>query len=367
MSFPVFSILKKKTISSLWTEFFNGDAGGSQSEDIDASGTLDHITSGGGTGYNAQWENMHFTYIPVTGNFIFTVHVKAIVPGSFDGNDAGAGILCRSLIDSTVKPPQVGQFKMYDDDSNAWQNMESQYNTTNGGSTSRSASAETTYTWMRLEREGDTFYLYRDTEADAGASFTLWKTHVLTGIMPPTMYLGLFTNAMDDANDMPVEFDNITLTLVAGSAKLGVETVGGSRYAATFIRGESIIADGSGQINSISFYYDPNSATGTAYVGVYADNSDTPVGGALLGSGTDSIQASEGWHTINLSSPVSVTFGTKYWLAFLVPTPARWAYAAVAGGFPQYSSASAQTDLPATCPAVTTENSQTSQYANLTY
>ncbi|MEZ5104291.1 MAG: T9SS type A sorting domain-containing protein [Draconibacterium sp.] len=67
-------------------------------------------------------------------------------------------------------------------------------------------------------------------------------------------------------------------------------------------------------INSISIYHE--GGTGNVLLGVYSDKSGVP--SSKLGSTQSSIvSASEGWQTINLSTPVNVTEGQTVWLAWI--------------------------------------------------
>ena len=50
-------------------------------------------------------------------------------------------------------------------------------------------------------------------------------------------------------------------------------------------------------------------------LGLYADNGDTPVGGAKLGQTNEITIAQTGWTDVDLQSPVNLVGGTKYWMA----------------------------------------------------
>ncbi len=70
----------------------------------------------------------------------------------------------------------------------------------------------------------------------------------------------------------------------------------------------------SGEITSLSIYH--NGGTGSMLMGVYSDSGGSP--GTLLGVTSEaSVSRSEGWQTVWLSSPVSVTSGATVWLSWL--------------------------------------------------
>ena len=78
-------------------------------------------------------------------------------------------------------------------------------------------------------------------------------------------------------------------------------------------------------IKSVSIYH--NGGTGNMQLAVYADENGSP--GNLLGSTrTTSVEAIEGWQTIDLSVPVPVTNGQTVWLSWLFEDNVlvRWSY-----------------------------------------
>jgi hypothetical protein len=60
-------------------------------------------------------------------------------------------------------------------------------------------------------------------------------------------------------------------------------------------------------------------ANGNVKVAVYDDTSSQPT--SLLSAVNSSTPVSTGWNAITLNTPVSVTSGTAYWLAFIMDTP----------------------------------------------
>jgi hypothetical protein len=69
-----------------------------------------------------------------------------------------------------------------------------------------------------------------------------------------------------------------------------------------------------GEINSISVYH--NGGSGNMLLGVYSDVAGKPA--AKLGvTSSVAVNAAEGWQTVALASPVSVSSGQKVWLSFV--------------------------------------------------
>jgi hypothetical protein len=87
----------------------------------------------------------------------------------------------------------------------------------------------------------------------------------------------------------------------------GVTTAGNRRAIPVTI-------DESGKIESISIYH--NGGNGNMLLGVYSDESGNP--GTLLGRTTSTtVNSSEGWQTISLSAPASVSLGQTVWLSWV--------------------------------------------------
>jgi parallel beta-helix repeat protein len=109
--------------------------------------------------------------------------------------------------------------------------------------------------------------------------------------------------------------DDVTITLPDNNSKyLGnimvsnlVSTTANRRAVpATFIE--------NGMIESISIYH--NGGTGNLLMGVYADQSGSPY--SLLGVTTSTlISSTEGWQTVSLLSPVTVSSGQTIWLSWV--------------------------------------------------
>jgi hypothetical protein len=75
-----------------------------------------------------------------------------------------------------------------------------------------------------------------------------------------------------------------------------------------------VIVNESGKIESISIYH--NGGNGNMFLGVYSDQNGTPA--TLLGkTNSTEVNSDEGWQTISLSAPVTVSFGQTVWLSWV--------------------------------------------------
>ena len=102
-----------------------------------------------------------------------------------------------------------------------------------------------------------------------------------------------------------------------------------------------------GWVTSLSVYIDTGSTATTLVAGLYTDENDHP--GTLLAQGTLSSPGSGGWKMVSLP-PVSITAGSRYWVAILSPSGmltfddnGTWV-----GGLSETSSQSTLTKLPRT-------------------
>ena len=109
-----------------------------------------------------------------------------------------------------------------------------------------------------------------------------------------------------------------------------------------------------GTVATLTVYVDAGSTATSLITGIYADLAGKP--GALLGSGTLNAPTSAAWNTISLTTGVSVTAGTGYWIALLgAAGTLKFRDHCCSGG--SASVASAQTSLtalPATWSGTTT-------------
>src|SRR5882672_3593837 len=77
-------------------------------------------------------------------------------------------------------------------------------------------------------------------------------------------------------------------------------------------------ATASGTVATLTVYVDTGSTATSLVAGLYADAAGKP--GALLGAGTLTSPAAAAWNTVALTTGVSVTSGTAYWIALLGPS-----------------------------------------------
>lgn len=121
-------------------------------------------------------------------------------------------------------------------------------------------------------------------------------------------------------------------------------------------------------INDIG-WINANPVQGNVKVGVYDDNGDTPVGGALLQGSAAIAQAGANQKQEGaLTSALQVDPGL-YWLAILAQAGLQGAYTtpwwrlAYGGTLRMYRADIASDDLPATAPSVTEDNDVPTMYA----
>jgi len=117
-----------------------------------------------------------------------------------------------------------------------------------------------------------------------------------------------------------------------------------------------------GTIQSISIYH--NGGTGNVLLGVYSDQSGTPLSQLGVTSSTV-INATAGWQTVSLSSPVTVSAGQTVWLAWVFQNNPGVRYMAGTPGRAQ-SSATWAGGIPATFGTSTIYNTKYSIYCTYT-
>ena len=157
------------------------------------------------------------------------------------------------------------------------------------------------------------------------ATITVTTTSANTGATPRT--------AIVTVAGAGVANKTVTVTQAAPTVTtktLGNTTVYGSTSTTANRRAQVITFPEAGTIQSISIYH--NGGTGRVLLGVYDDVSGSP-GGRLGMTPETVINASAGWQTIPLTSPVVVIAGQKVWLSwvfennpgirYIVGTPAR--------------------------------------------
>ena len=100
---------------------------------------------------------------------------------------------------------------------------------------------------------------------------------------------------------------------------LGNQTIYGSTSATLARLATKVTPAFDGFINSITFYHDNSS--GNCLVGVYSSAADIPIIRLSVSPSTP-LSGVAGWQTVNLPSPLAVTGGTDYFIAYVVDSPA---------------------------------------------
>jgi hypothetical protein len=105
----------------------------------------------------------------------------------------------------------------------------------------------------------------------------------------------------------------------AGGGDIGNTSVFGTTSTSTDRRAQQVTATSSGNLQSVTLYHQGGS--GGILLAVYADDGGEP--GARLGVTPEvTINSSEGWQTVNLTSTVSVSAGQIIWLAWVTESGA---------------------------------------------
>src|SRR5690349_12217888 len=130
------------------------------------------------------------------------------------------------------------------------------------------------------------------------------------------------------------------------SVLLGTQTIGTQVDSDPIGIAEAFQATalGCGTIGSVTVYLDSSSTAGKVTVGIYADNGGHP--GTLLGQGSTSQPVAGSWNAVPIS-PVSVTQGTRYWIAILGSVSGTGRFHDAKGGcLSETSAAAGLTSLP---------------------
>lgn len=112
----------------------------------------------------------------------------------------------------------------------------------------------------------------------------------------------------------------ISSNAAGGTSALGTTLIGAGVDSgdSNFINGTQFTASVTGTTSTLNAYVrTPIGASGNnlGQMAIYADNgSDAP--GTLLGSTTSTVLTGNAWNSFALSSPVPITSGQKYWLAY---------------------------------------------------
>lgn len=135
-----------------------------------------------------------------------------------------------------------------------------------------------------------------------------------TGIEMSTTSSGKYSVGIDSSDGS----FKIASSIAGGStANLGNSSIGPTNNTDNYqqIQAQKVTATETGPVMNISMYYTfVDSFCPDVQLGVYADNGSGTAPGALLGSSEKSA-ATIGWTTKPLTSTVTVTTGTVYWIA----------------------------------------------------
>ncbi|MBK6283948.1 MAG: hypothetical protein IPF54_16010 [Draconibacterium sp.] len=124
---------------------------------------------------------------------------------------------------------------------------------------------------------------------------------------------GLTRSAIVTISATGVENQTIVVTQL-GNDILGNSTVYSSASTAANRRAIPVTFNENGEINSISVYH--NGGSGNMLLGVYADVAGKPASRLGMTSSV-AVNSVEGWQTVALANPVSVSSGQKVWLSFV--------------------------------------------------
>jgi hypothetical protein len=120
----------------------------------------------------------------------------------------------------------------------------------------------------------------------------------------------LYAWAKDEAGNVS---ESVSAQVVIPT-KIGYTEVFGLASLSTVRRAIPVTFNEAGQIQSISVYH--NAGSGNVILGVYSDVAGFP--SALLGvTPSTAVNATAGWQTVTLTTPVNVVSGQKVWLAWV--------------------------------------------------
>ena len=160
------------------------------------------------------------------------------------------------------------------------------------------------------------------------------------------------TNISGQANQ------HIDLT-VSNSQKAGYTDVFPNIVYNPNLRAQAVIMPEEGTIESISMYH--QSGNGHALYGIYNDNASYP--GTKIGeTALFTVSSTEGWQTVSLNQPVSVSSGQQIWLAWVYENPPILYYGSGSPGR-AHSTATYSGSLPQTFGSSTVADYQYSIYA----
>jgi uncharacterized repeat protein (TIGR02543 family) len=140
--------------------------------------------------------------------------------------------------------------------------------------------------------------------ANSGYTFTGWSGD-LTGTANPA------TITMNSNKSVTANFASTS----SGTTKtVGVTTVLSDATTVVLRRAIPCTMPEAGKVQSLSMYHDAGS--GLMILAVYSDSSGKP-GSRIALTNTTTVSSTQGWQTIPLQSPISVSAGQKIWLAWV--------------------------------------------------
>jgi hypothetical protein len=144
------------------------------------------------------------------------------------------------------------------------------------------------------------------------AGLALSSAGVISGTPTATGTASFTVRVADSASTPTTDIQALTITVTLPVNRLiGAGDVAPSaNFTPNYLALSRWTATASGNLNQVRVKC---GAAGTVKVALYADSAGAP--GALLGANNTGQAVVLGWNTINLSSPVTVTSGTAYWLA----------------------------------------------------
>jgi len=100
-------------------------------------------------------------------------------------------------------------------------------------------------------------------------------------------------------------------------ANVGYTTVYTSTNTSTSRRAHQFTMPEDAKITSISMYHNTASSSYKTQFGIYANGTNNLPGNKLAATAKTAMKTAAGWQTINLTTPIDVTAGTKFWIAWM--------------------------------------------------
>ena len=175
-----------------------------------------------------------------------------------------------------------------------------------------------------------TQYLLKTTDTNPDLTDSGWQDiDDLNYSLNETGELTVYAFIRDAAGNISTSAsDDITITLATDN--LGYETIFANTSANANLTAQRFTMPEDGVILSVSVYH--LEGTDDMQLAVYADTNNGDLPGALLGvTPVTAVADSDGWQTIELTTPLEVSEGTIIWLAWLFETNPGVTYETVSG------------------------------------